>query len=102
VLSLIGCGEKVETIEQYAKNPVGCESRPAQWYEELVSTKAGQDHLRRQIQSYQLRAEYHGRQSDFSSLSAAEKSEQVNKAIQCLREVKWASETLLKVGLPIK
>ena len=100
-LFLLGCGEK-ETIEQYAKSPVGCETRPAQWYTEKITTTPGQDELRNQIRSYQIRAEYHGKQIDFASLTTAEKSEQVNKSLQCLREVMWASEALQKAGLPVK
>lgn len=100
-LFLTGCGEK-ETIEQYAKSPIGCEVRPAEWYADKVKTKLGQDELRKQIRSYKMRAEYHGRQTDFASLTAAEKSEQVNKTLHCLREIMWASETLQKAGLPVE
>jgi hypothetical protein len=104
LLLAVGCGQQQsappeETMEQYAKNPVGCEPKRPEWYTEQVQTKEGQDELRRRIKSYTMRGDYHGRQMRFTSLSEADKVKQAGTAVTCYTEVKWALETLAKAGL---
>ncbi len=92
----------MQTEEQYAKSPDGCEAFPAEWYGDEGKTPEGQKRLRRLLKTYEMRSDYHGRQAKFISIGETEKREHVHRAITCLREAQWAAETLAKAGVSLK
>ena len=103
IISVVACsGPPEETIEQYAKNPIGCDSQSAQWYAERVATPSGQAELKKRAKTFEMRADYHSAQIDFVSISQTERSEHVRKTISCLREFQWSVETLAKAGISAK
>jgi hypothetical protein len=103
ISSAVACsGPPDETVEQYAKNPYGCNVQSAEWYADRILTTDGQAELKKRAKNFQMRGDYHGTQIDFSSISKQERSEHLRKAIQCLTEVKWSLETLAKAGISAK